>query len=185
MLSLCKFHIKASKIVRLNSARSLNFFSWHRIKRTWWVCGSSSRYSTSWFASCGVQSQYRPFPIPQTRGKDLLIKYRNLQLSQAINIRKETNNQAILIFTVVTVIFLPLSFVTSYLGMNSIDIRNGNFEQTLFWELSVPLAVIVMTAIWFIVRFKRSLRRKLNGLVRRLSLMFGRRQQRVSFLSWV
>jgi Mg2+ and Co2+ transporter CorA len=58
----------------------------------------------------------------------LLIKYRNLQLSQAINIRKETNNQAVLISTVVIVIFLLLSFVTSYLGMNSIDIRNGSFE---------------------------------------------------------
>lgn len=79
--------------------------------------------------------------MPQTREKDLLIRYRNLQLSQAINIRKETNNQATFISTVVTVIFLPLSFVTSYPGMNSIDIRNGNFEQALFWALSVILAV--------------------------------------------
>jgi Mg2+ and Co2+ transporter CorA len=119
--------------------------------------------------------------MPQTRGNDLLIKCRNLQLSQAINTRKETNNQAILISTVVTVIFLKLSFVTSCLAMKSIDIRNGNFEQALFWELSVTLAVIAMAAIWFIVRFKHNLRRKLNGLLRRLSLMFGRRQQRVSF----
>ena len=43
---------------------------------------------------------------------------------QSISIKTETNNKAILVFTVTTVTFHPLSFVTSYLGMNTLDLRN-------------------------------------------------------------
>ncbi|PMD64437.1 uncharacterized protein K444DRAFT_303056 [Hyaloscypha bicolor E] len=87
-------------------------------------------------------------------------------LSQAISIRKETNNQAILVFTIVTVIFLPLSFMTSYLGMNSIDIRNAAFTQLRFWELAIPLTVIVLVAVWALVKFKRRYSRWIRGIVK-------------------
>jgi Mg2+ and Co2+ transporter CorA len=88
-------------------------------------------------------------------------------LSQAISIRKETNCQAILVFTIVTVVFLPLSFITSYLGMNSIDIRNAAFTQLRFWELAIPLTVIVLLAVWGLVKFKRRLSRGIRSVVRR------------------
>lgn len=87
-------------------------------------------------------------------------------LSQAISVRKETNNQAILVFTIVTVIFLPLSFMTSYLGMNSIDIRNAAFTQLRFWELAVPLTIVVLFAVWILVKFKRRFSRWFRGIVR-------------------
>ncbi|PMD37725.1 hypothetical protein L207DRAFT_80577 [Hyaloscypha variabilis F] len=87
-------------------------------------------------------------------------------LSQAISIRKETNNQAILVFTIVTVIFLPLSFMTSYLGMNSIDIRNAAFTQLRFWELAIPLTIVVLLAVWILVKFKRRFSRWVRGIMR-------------------
>jgi len=44
-------------------------------------------------------------------------------------------------------IFLPLNFVTSYLGMNTCDIRNMSNNQSLFWAIVVPLTCAVMTVI--------------------------------------
>ncbi|KXT14936.1 hypothetical protein AC579_3067 [Pseudocercospora musae] len=43
---------------------------------------------------------------------------------QLVNIRLEDHGQAILVFTVVTIIFLPLNFVSSFFGMNFSDIRD-------------------------------------------------------------
>jgi hypothetical protein len=64
---------------------------------------------------------------------------------QSISIRTESNEKAILIFTVVTVIFLPLSFVTGYLGMNVEDIRNLSKTQSLFWVISMPITFVIGT----------------------------------------
>ena len=63
---------------------------------------------------------------------------------QSAEINEEDHGKAILVFTVVTVIFLPLSFVTSYLGMNTSDIRDMDSKQSLFWEIALPLTVGVM-----------------------------------------
>ncbi|KAJ5925580.1 Mg2+ transporter protein CorA-like/Zinc transport protein ZntB [Penicillium verhagenii] len=57
-------------------------------------------------------------------GLDRLAEKASILLRSMIEVRKESNSKAITIFTIVTVVFLPLSFVTSYLGMNSVDIRN-------------------------------------------------------------
>lgn len=61
---------------------------------------------------------------------------------QATDIQKDDLNKTILAFTVVTIIFLPLSFVTSYLGMNT-TFSDGTWNQTqgLFWKISLPLTV--------------------------------------------
>lgn len=37
------------------------------------------------------------------------------------------------LFIIVTIIFLPLSFVSSFFGMNTSDIRNINDSQKVFW----------------------------------------------------
>ncbi|KAI1420953.1 hypothetical protein F5Y12DRAFT_719022 [Xylaria sp. FL1777] len=46
----------------------------------------------------------------------------------------DTMNKAILLFTGITVVFLPLSFVTSYLGMNLSDLRDTTINQVWFWK---------------------------------------------------
>ena len=64
--------------------------------------------------------------------------------AQSISLKAESNNKAIIVFTVVTIVFLPLSFVTSYLGMNTSDLRNMKSGQTLFWAIGAPVAVTVL-----------------------------------------
>lgn len=58
---------------------------------------------------------------------------------QLVNIRLEDHGKAVLVFTIVTIIFLPLSFVASYLGMNTYDIRNMTQNQSLFWIVAGSL----------------------------------------------
>ncbi|KAI8628849.1 hypothetical protein F5Y19DRAFT_475934 [Xylariaceae sp. FL1651] len=55
------------------------------------------------------------------------------QAALLLEIRAEGQNTAIFIFTIVTVVFLPLSFVTSYFGMNTSDIRDMEQGQWIFW----------------------------------------------------
>lgn len=51
---------------------------------------------------------------------------------------------------IVTVIFLPLSFVSSLFGMNTGDIRTLQSGQWIFWAVAVPLTVLVISlALWY------------------------------------
>jgi Mg2+ and Co2+ transporter CorA len=62
-----------------------------------------------------------------------------------VEVLEEDNSKAIFVFTVVAAIFLPLSFVTSYLGMNTIDIRGMNNSQSTFWAVALPVTFCVVT----------------------------------------
>ncbi|PTU20302.1 hypothetical protein P175DRAFT_0278006 [Aspergillus ochraceoroseus IBT 24754] len=67
------------------------------------------------------------------------------QITLQLELKEDTNSKAIMIFTIVTVIFLPLSFVTGYLGMNTVDIRDMDFGQWVYWASAVPLTILVVT----------------------------------------
>ncbi|KAL8898273.1 MAG: hypothetical protein Q9207_006790 [Kuettlingeria erythrocarpa] len=62
----------------------------------------------------------------------------------------ESNNKAILVFTVVTIVFLPLSFFTSYFGMNVENTAALLSSQGYFWSVcgSVTLFIVVFTLIY-------------------------------------
>jgi Mg2+ and Co2+ transporter CorA len=60
---------------------------------------------------------------------------------------QEDHGKAILIFTIVSITFLPLSFVTSYLGMNTADIRDMSLKQNIFWEIAIPFTAVVVTLV--------------------------------------
>jgi hypothetical protein len=60
---------------------------------------------------------------------------------QLVNIRLEDHGKAILVFTIVTIIFLPLSFISSFFGMNFSDIRDMEQTQRLFWIIAGSLTV--------------------------------------------
>ncbi|KAI1745226.1 hypothetical protein F4680DRAFT_401433 [Xylaria scruposa] len=66
------------------------------------------------------------------------------QVIRQIELKQDNNSKAITVFTIVTVIFLPLSFVTSYLGMNTVDIRDTDSKQWLFWAVSIPVTVSIV-----------------------------------------
>ncbi|KAK3074334.1 hypothetical protein LTR53_003324 [Teratosphaeriaceae sp. CCFEE 6253] len=69
---------------------------------------------------------------------------------QLVNIRLEDHGKAILVFTVVTIIFLPLNFVSSFFGMNFADIRNMNRNQSLFWAVALCVTFGVVAASTFL-----------------------------------
>ena len=60
---------------------------------------------------------------------------------QLVNIRLEDHGQAILVFTLVTVIFLPLSFLSSYFSMNGINVSS---IQATFWPTAAVLTIVVV-----------------------------------------
>jgi hypothetical protein len=80
---------------------------------------------------------------------------------QLVNIRLEDHGKAIMVFTIVTIVFLPLSFVASYFGMNTSDIRNMPSTQRLFWTVAGGLTAgvaglsifLAFYASWFLERF--------------------------------
>jgi Mg2+ and Co2+ transporter CorA len=75
------------------------------------------------------------------------------QVKQTIEIMEEDHGKAIRVFTVVTLFFLPLSFVSSFLGMNTVDVRNSDYNQRIFWITGIPITVTVLS-IAFIYGYK-------------------------------
>ncbi|KAK4078151.1 uncharacterized protein Triagg1_3167 [Trichoderma aggressivum f. europaeum] len=63
------------------------------------------------------------------------------QVKQTIEIMEEDHGKAIRVFTVVTLFFLPLSFVSSFLGMNTVDVRDSNWNQQIFWITGIPMTI--------------------------------------------
>lgn len=76
----------------------------------------------------------------------LKIKAKSLkeQVKQTIEILEEDHGKAIRVFTIVTLFFLPLSFVSSFMGMNTTDIRDTEFSQRIFWITAIPVTVAVL-----------------------------------------
>jgi hypothetical protein len=64
-------------------------------------------------------------------------------LRHSIAIVEEGDSKAILIFTLVTIVFLPLSFVSSVFGMNTVDVRDMASTQRLFWIVALPVTAAV------------------------------------------
>ena len=56
--------------------------------------------------------------------------------------KNEANNTALLVFTTVTIIFLPMSFVAEYSGMKTIT-KEPTSQQEL-WEISIPVTLVIL-----------------------------------------
>lgn len=63
---------------------------------------------------------------------------------QKIDTNRDRQEAAIYAFTIVTIVFLPLSTVASILGMNTSDVRDMDYEQWIFWATSVPLLALLV-----------------------------------------
>lgn len=110
---------------------------------------------------------------------------------QLVNIRLEDHGKAILVFTIVTIVFLPMSFISSFFGMNFADIRDMERTQGLFWIVAGSLttgtvAFSVFLAFyggaimeWFVTwREKRERKLKRKAAMRR---QLGERQLGAGF----
>ncbi|KAF2161615.1 hypothetical protein M409DRAFT_28009 [Zasmidium cellare ATCC 36951] len=63
---------------------------------------------------------------------------------------QDWRSNAAVVFTVVTVLFLPLSFVSSVFGMNTADVRQMPSTQWAFWASAIPFTLLVaaLTLYW-------------------------------------
>lgn len=71
-------------------------------------------------------------------------------LRHNIEIAEESNSKAIMVFTIVTIVFLPLSFVAAVFGMNTSDIRDMNNDQGQFWKIAIPTTAAIGALSLFI-----------------------------------
>ncbi|RPA86007.1 hypothetical protein BJ508DRAFT_302386 [Ascobolus immersus RN42] len=83
--------------------------------------------------------------------------------TQAVNLadfKNEEQGKAIFVFTIVTVIFLPLSFVSSYFGMNTRDIRDMEKKQSTFWAVALPVTSVTLIVSCLVAFWGGSLKSK-------------------------
>ena len=66
-------------------------------------------------------------------------KFLAIQNVELVETLQDDNSKAIFIFTMVTVLFLPLSFVAGFFGMNVAGITNTTSTVSHFWEIALPL----------------------------------------------
>ena len=72
----------------------------------------------------------------------------------------DSQNKAILVFTGVTIIFLPLSFFTSYWGMNLNSMPESRRTEAYFWKVCGTISFLVIFVI-SLYAFRRKLRGQL------------------------
>ena len=97
-----------------------------------------------------ISSRIDKFRGLQQRAQDLGEWHRN-----EMETNKDRQENAIMVFTIVTIIFLPLSFVSSVFGMNTTDVRDMPYSQWAYWAAGVPLTVLVVVgSLWWAGEFE-------------------------------
>jgi Mg2+ and Co2+ transporter CorA len=69
------------------------------------------------------------------------------QTKMSIDIHDDDHGKAIFVFTIITLIFLLMSFATGLLRMNTADIRNQETTRWLFGVISLPITVVVILLV--------------------------------------
>jgi Mg2+ and Co2+ transporter CorA len=80
---------------------------------------------------------------------------------------KDRQERAIYAFTIVTVVFLPLSSIASIFGMNSSDVRDMDIGQWAYWATALPVTVgVIFLGLWFTGELDNARRRFVGGFER-------------------
>ena len=79
---------------------------------------------------------------------------------QAKSLEELKQNQIAGIIGFLVAIYVPIAFVSSYFGMNTVEILTGNLHNSLFWQIAIPLMVITIMlplSLSIIARITRAL----------------------------
>ena len=63
---------------------------------------------------------------------------------QAKSLEELKQNQIAGIIGFLVAIYVPIAFVSSYFGMNTVEILTGNLHNSLFWQIAIPLMVVTI-----------------------------------------
>ncbi len=63
---------------------------------------------------------------------------------QAKSLEELKQNQIAGIIGFLVAIYVPVAFVSSYFGMNTVEILTGNLHNSLFWKIAIPLMVLTI-----------------------------------------
>lgn len=80
--------------------------------------------------------------------------------SKAKSLEELKQNQIVGIIGFLVAIYVPVAFVSSYFGMNTVDILTGNLHNSLFWKIAVPLMILTIMlplSLSIIARITRAL----------------------------
>ena len=81
--------------------------------------------------------------IKEIQGSFLELQSRALQLGvenvRLVETLQDDNSKAIFIFTLVTILFLPLTFVAGFFGMNLKGIDESKRTYWHFWKIALPM----------------------------------------------
>ncbi|KIJ53484.1 hypothetical protein M422DRAFT_25356 [Sphaerobolus stellatus SS14] len=84
-------------------------------------------------------------------------------INYTFNMASYNMNETMRLFTIVTIIFLPLTFLSGYFGMNFMQFGGINHSDIFFWEIALPIMVLVIPMfLWKdIIRVKHYWEKKL------------------------
>jgi hypothetical protein len=85
--------------------------------------------------------------------QELAVSQRHIageQQSLAVEEARRAGVQArsVIVFTAITIVFLPLSFFTSYFGMNVTDIANTAHSSKYFWLIAGPVSGTIIIGVF-------------------------------------
>lgn len=139
----------------------------HRARKPFNPDGEPSPERLVWAMNM-VKAQHDCFErllIDLKQSMDALFQLRSIEQNE-LAIVSDSQNKAILVFTGVTIVFLPLSFFTSYYGMNLTGIVGTAKDESYFWKLcgSIAFFIVLFVALGaFRHRFKTLIRTKPVG----------------------
>ncbi|KAL9130007.1 MAG: hypothetical protein Q9217_001691 [Psora testacea] len=87
-----------------------------------------------------IKEQLRAYAELGERARQLSIE--NIELVETL---QDDNSKAIFIFTMVTILFLPLSFVAAFFGMNLHGVSDNAKDVGHFWKIALPLTAGIIT----------------------------------------
>jgi len=76
--------------------------------------------------------------------KDAKASSKEAEASAKLSYETFKQGGSIMIFTIITIIFLPLSFFTSLFGMNAKELISGDLSIGLYSEIMFPVSFIVI-----------------------------------------
>ncbi|KAK9481412.1 hypothetical protein V1514DRAFT_355479, partial [Lipomyces japonicus] len=120
--------------------------------------------------------------IAYTDNVDLMRHTTENMMNLIFNTMSVQENEAMRQLTLVTIVFLPLTFLTGYFGMNFTKFKALNNTTMYFWAIAIPVTVVVGVMIskdWIMAQWRR-IRRKVAK--RRFHAKHNKRQHMVQQL---